>query len=151
MKVFLGLLAFVALVAADDLREIHVQTSDCSDCGMTALGQLSAKVCGKGQATSASGICCVAFHMKTGQNDYEEGSIDIFAGPSALGECYNFDLGTLGSASDISMTVYHSGSDGGKFDWIQVLTSSNQIYRCQLGTFLDGTSLMEATGCTLQK
>lgn len=40
--------------------------------------------------------------MRTGQNDYEEGVIDIFAGPSALGECYNFDLGTLGTNDDIS-------------------------------------------------
>eukprot|EP00095_Tigriopus_kingsejongensis_P010511 maker-scaffold45_size475391-snap-gene-1.16 protein:Tk10511 transcript:maker-scaffold45_size475391-snap-gene-1.16-mRNA-1 annotation:"78" len=150
MKVILIALALAGLCAGENLREIHVATAACSDCGMTALGQLSAKVCGKGSATALGGVCCVAFHLNTGSNDFEEGNTDIFAGPSALGECYDFDLGSMTAADNVEMTVYHSGSDGGQFDWIQVLTSENKIYRCQLGQFLDGTTFAPATACALQ-
>ena len=43
-KTLLLALSLVAAVNADGIREIQVFTSDCNDCGMTTLGQLSAKV-----------------------------------------------------------------------------------------------------------
>ena len=40
----IGLAALSSLASAESVREIHVLTADCTDCGMTALGHLSAKV-----------------------------------------------------------------------------------------------------------
>ena len=51
--------------------------------------------------------------------------------------------------SFVAITLYHSGTDGGKFDWVQVLTTTNKIYRCQIGVFMDGSNYIKGTGCTL--
>ena len=111
----------------------------------------------------------MSVHLANNQDNFEEGQTDIFAGPSSLGECYNFDLGTITDADDvcefyktfcfnfssfqiiffIAITLYHSGTDGGKFDWVQVLTTTNKIYRCQIGVFMDGSNYIKGTGCTL--
>ena len=60
------------------------------------------KVCGQGDFRSDSGRCCVAHKMASTQDNYVEGEIDVFAGPDSLSECYNFDLGDIQDAADMS-------------------------------------------------
>ena len=77
---------------------------------------------------------------------------DIFSGVD-LKECYNFDMGNVEQNSDfgkflntilllklknskfniefllllIGITLYHALTDGGQFDWAQVLLSDNKV------------------------
>ena len=51
------------------------------------------------------GRCCIALKMQTSQDDYEEGNTDIFAGPDGLTECYDFDLGDIVGAEDLSTSL----------------------------------------------
>lgn len=60
------------------------------------------QICGQSSSTSPNGQCCVAVWLSNNQNNFLEGQTDIFAGPSSLGECYDFDLGTLADVSDVS-------------------------------------------------
>ena len=46
-----------------------------------------------------------------------------------MGECYNFDMGSVNNGSDISITLYHALTDGGKFDWAQVQLQDYSTYR----------------------
>merc|ERR1712150_8214 len=71
------------------VRQIDVKTSDCDECGMTFLGQLSAKLCGSGP-----GACCVAENLDNiFGDDFNTGELSSFTG-SNIGECNGFDLGS---------------------------------------------------------
>ena len=46
------------------------------------------------------------------------------------------------------MVIYHSGSDGGQFEYVEILDSSNYKYRCYFDGFLDGESFLDNSGCS---
>jgi len=126
------------------LFEIDIFTSDCQDCGMPSfLGELSVKVCGKGAAPNE---CCVAPNIHNSQTNWQEGKLDIFTGVE-LGECFRFNMGHISSADDVTITLYHALTDGGKFDYAQVYLSDNSIYRCHFNRFLDGADYEVGTNC----
>ena len=116
-------------ILANHVRRIEVLTSDCEDCGMSILGQLSVKVlkpfsqssflfflyfflrlslkylqlCGNGP-----GQCCVAENLDNiFSDDFNRGELSSFDG-STLGECNGFDLGQKEDWTSC-MTLYHSG------------------------------------------
>merc|ERR1712018_466724 len=129
-----AILAFVLSVAYGSyINEIRTYTADCSDCGMTFLGELSVKVCGKGPAPA---VCCVASNLDNTNDNFNEGMEDIFTGID-LRECYNFDMGNVSSAADFSLTIYHALSDGGKFDKVEVITNDYKELSCEFERFLD--------------
>merc|ERR1711983_502438 len=86
----------ISATHANFIAEIRTQTANCADCGMTFLGELSIKVCGKGPAPA---VCCVASNLDNTEDNFNEGMEDIFTGVD-LRECYNFDLGQIASADD---------------------------------------------------
>ena len=43
-KFIVLIFCLISVSAAAKIREIRIKTADCSDCGMTFLGELSAKV-----------------------------------------------------------------------------------------------------------
>merc|ERR1719411_607102 len=114
--------SIAALSSASTLTEMSVKMADCSGCGMGSLGALSVKVCGQAPVSSPGG---------------------------ELVECQNFDLGGLTGVTDpVDMVIYHSGSDGGQFEYVEVLDSSNYKYRCYFDGFLDGESFLNNSGCS---
>merc|ERR1712170_241302 len=110
MKSPILIASVLAVASADTVREIHTLTADCTDCGMTAFGQLSVIICGQAASSSPDGQCCVAMWLSNNQNNFLEGQTDIFAGPASLGECYEFDLGAVNDVSQTSITMYHTGT-----------------------------------------
>jgi len=86
----------ISVTHATFVAEIRTLTANCADCGMTFLGELSIKVCGKGPAPS---VCCVASNLDNTEDNFNEGMEDIFTGVD-LRECYNFDLGQIASEAD---------------------------------------------------
>ena len=59
------------------------------------------QVCGQNNYDSLGGLCCVAVNLDNNENNFEEGELDVFSGPSQLGECYDFQMGTLDSNDDV--------------------------------------------------
>ena len=49
----------------------------------------------------------------------------------------------------LGLTLYHSGSDGGKFDFARVITNDYLTFQCNFGMFMDGTVFYEGTNCVL--
>merc|ERR1712045_1110389 len=116
-----AVMAIVASVAtlscASTVQEISVKMADCSDCGMGSLGALSVKVCAQAPVSSIGGQCCVAVNLDNSDNNFQDGGIDTFRGGNLV-ECENFDLGVLSGVTDpVDMVIYHSGSDGGQFEY----------------------------------
>ena len=126
-QALLGLVLLILFhtIFANHVRRIEVMTSDCEDCGMSILGQLSVKVwlfslqlifcifyyfslkylqlCGNGP-----GQCCVAENLDNFfSDDFNRGELSSFEG-STLGECNGFDLGQKEDWTSC-MTLYHSG------------------------------------------
>merc|ERR1711992_35663 len=140
--------SIAALSSASTLTEMNVKMADCSDCGMGSLGALSVKVCGQAPVSSPGGQCCVAVNLDNSENNFQDGGLDTFRG-GELVECQNFDLGGLTGVTDpVDMVIYHSGSDGGQFEYVEVLDSSNYKYRCYFDGFLDGESFLDNSGCS---
>merc|ERR1711936_894988 len=140
--------SFAALSSASTLTEMSVKMADCSDCGMGSLGALSVKVCGQAPVSSPGGQCCVAVNLDNSENNFQDGGLDTFRG-GELVECQNFDLGGLtGETDPVDMVIYHSGSDGGQFEYVEILDSSNYKYRCYFDGFLDGASFLVNSGCS---
>ena len=48
----------------------------------------------------------------------------------------------------LDMVIYHSGSDGGQFEYVEIVDSSNYKYRCYFDGFLDGESFSTNSGCS---
>merc|ERR1712117_898210 len=98
-----------ALSSASTLTEMYVKMADCSDCGMGSLGALSV-------------------NLDNSENNFQDGGLDTFRG-GELVECQNFDLGGLTGVTDpVDMVIYLSGSDGGQFEYVEVLDRSNYRY-----------------------
>ena len=60
------------------------------------------QVCGQG---SAPAVCCVAVNLGNSQENFIEGQLDIFSGGD-LGECYNFEVGTLASSDQFGKGTF---------------------------------------------
>merc|ERR1711981_482012 len=127
------------------IREIRIKTSNCADCGMTFLGELSVKVCGQGMPPA---LCCVTPNLDNREENFTEGKTDIFSGVD-LKECYNFDMGNVEQTSDFGITLYHALTDGGQFDWAQVLLSDNKVLQCEFSRFLDGADYEAGMNCQI--
>jgi len=133
------------LTNADHLHEIRVLTSNCGDCGMAAFfGQLSVKVCSENAV--APSICCVAANIAS-DSKFRAGEQYVFAGDS-LKECYNFDLGSVTTADDIGLTIYHSLFDAGKFDWVETRVGDDSVYRCYFEDWLNNDEYLVGKNCT---
>ena len=85
------------------------------------------KICGGGPEP-----CCAVTNIGDFDgNGFNEGEIDNYSGMELEG-CYNYALSCAESPSDISLTVYHEGSDGGQLDWVEIHTNSHSV-RCPIG------------------
>ena len=145
------------------ITRVSLQPSDCENCGMTALGQVrqhwswyhqhhcqychqvNLKICG-GSSEPCCGIVNIANF-----DSLNEGQIYDYTGEHELEDCFKFMLDQVDNIGDFSMTLYHEGSDGGQFDWIEVVTDDTAIIRCDgAGVFLDGFDNYTPT-CSLTK
>merc|ERR1712242_194723 len=99
--------------------------------------------CGQGPAPAK---CCVAANLDNSENNFEQGQTDIFDGV-ALRECYNFDMGNVSSAQDFGLTIYHALTDGGKFDFVSVITNDEHELVCEFSRFLDGSDWQAGFNC----
>jgi len=146
-KIPIALFAILAVAAASPNRihEVQVFTSDCFHCGMSVLGKISVEVCGYG------GVCCNSGILdNVGHDDFNRGTISTFKG-DALGKCNNFDLTSYTSAGNfISMKLTHAGTDGGKFDWVQVFTDGGH-YECYFSSKLDHSDSETGHNCQYYK
>ena len=50
-------------------------------------------------------MCCVAVNLGNSQENFIEGQLDIFSGGD-LGECYNFEVGTLASSDQFGKGTF---------------------------------------------
>merc|ERR1712133_80983 len=124
-----GLFCLLALASAsNNIHRVEVFTSDCFQCGMSVLGKITLEVYGQGGRYCSTGIL-----DNVGSDDFNRGTISTFAGDN-IGNCNNYDLAS--TRNDISMKITHSGTDGGKFDWVQVF-SDNGHYECYFSSELD--------------
>merc|ERR1712240_44122 len=98
--------------AGNKIRRVEVFTSDCFQCGMSALGKISLDIYGQ-----AGKHCTTGLLDNIGKDDFNRGTISTFTG-ATIGHCNGYDLAK--TKNEISMKITHSGSDGGKFKWVQV-------------------------------
>ena len=87
------------------------------------------QICG-----SSDEACCGIVNIADFKS-LQEGQVYDYTGDEGLEDCYRFPLDQVTEADDFKMTVYHEGSDGGQFDWIEVGTSDGAIIRCYLGDY----------------
>merc|ERR1712168_1288527 len=124
-----GLFCLLALASASNqIHRVEVFTSDCFQCGMSVLGKISLEVYGQGGRYCKTGML-----DNVGSDDYNRGTISTFAG-STIGNCNNYNMGN--TRNDVSMKITHSGTDGGKFDWIKVYADSGH-YECLFSSTID--------------
>merc|ERR1712112_571528 len=109
--------------AANKIRRVEVFTSDCFQCGMSALGKIGLDNFGK--------------------DDFNRGTISKFTG-ATIGHCNGYDLGK--TMNEISMKITHSGSDGGKFKWVQVYADHGH-WECFFSSNLDNNQSEIGHGC----
>merc|ERR1712156_274830 len=115
-----------SFIVPNNVLLIQVKTSDCHWCGMHSHGHLFAKICGSGQETA----CCVTPLT----DDFEPEELSIFDG-SDIGDCNGFDIGSYGIDYNNFVTLYHNGTDAGKFDCVKVFTH-NHSYKCAFSKLL---------------
>merc|ERR1712055_1063306 len=134
-----GLFCLLALASASNqIHRVEVFTSDCFQCGMSVLGKISLEVYGQGGRYCKTGML-----DNVGSDDYNRGTISTFAG-STIGNCNNYDMGN--TRNDVSMKITHSGTDGGKFDWVQVFADSGH-YECFFSSNLDNGQTETGHSC----
>merc|ERR1719468_1490502 len=120
------------------IQRVSILTSDCENCGMTLLGQVNLKICG-----GVPEACCSVVNIGNFDSGmFNEGQIDNYSGGHMLEGCFNYNLSNASSASDMTLTVYHEGSDGGQLDWVEIHTD-NRSARCPMGFWLDTFSSMK--------
>merc|ERR1712168_1105096 len=142
----IALIGCGARVSAERVRRGEILTSDCNGCGMsTTFSDLDLRICGL-----RSGLkCCTAEELDNGvfTDNFQPGVVDSFEGDE-LGECENFDIGSVSSGADIEMRLFHTGTDGGRFDWVTVTLDSSEKYRCFFEEELDGNGSEVGKRCT---
>jgi len=145
MKSIIFLIALFSSALSDQLVEIDTLTADCDNCGMTSdlVGRVSLQVCGRADVNP----CCVAQQLDNGPFDFQEGQQDQFSGPTGVGSCWLYELGDVQFSDDIGMTMTHSGTDGVTVEWAQVVTNTQEIYRCYFGVELDNSASAVGTDC----
>jgi len=138
----IALLSLAIGIASADLgtiQRISTLTSICDDCDMTLFGTINVKVCGGGGGVGGYEPCCSVVNIANFDSGlFQQGKIDDFTG-SELEDCDNYSLSQVSDPSALDVTVYHEGSDGGQFDWIEISTNTMTV-QCRLGMFLDGFS-----------
>merc|ERR1712142_872858 len=134
-------LASVAVASDEYIDSVQIKTADCLNCGMNGLfGQVSLKVCG------AYGNCCNTGQLdNVGEDDFNRNTISSFDF-ERLGGCKGFDLA---GQTPASMTLFHTGSDGWKPDFVAVLTTHG-FYKCQFSKTLDGTDKEVGHACAFK-
>merc|ERR1712180_115884 len=114
------------------IHRIEVFTSDCLQCGMSVLGKITVDIYGQ-----AGKHCNTGLLDNVGKDDFNRGTISKFS-DATIGNCNNYDLGN--TKAEISMKITHSGSDGGKFNWIQVFSDKGH-YQCFFSSNLDNIQI----------
>merc|ERR1739838_448852 len=141
-------LAVVAAPSAGTIQRITILTSDCENCGMTALGQVNLKICG-----GNSERCCSVVNIANFDSGlFVEGQVDNYSGERQLETCYNYRLDRLTVTDhflteEFSLTLYHEGTDGGQLDWLDIITDIATI-RCTLGQWMDEHTIVRADNCS---
>jgi len=124
---------------------VYVRVADCDGCGMTD-GQISLKVCGKGDADGVESECCQTGFLENGEDHvFARGQVATFKG-SDLGQCEGFDMSQT-YADDLSMEITHSGNDMGKFEWVRVMVDAGR-YQCKFNESLDESDSEEGKNCS---
>ena len=88
------------------------------------------KICG------SSGEPCCGIVNIADFNSLVEGQLYNYMGEQELQDCYNFPLDLVNGIFDVRMTVYHEGSDGVQFDWVEYATDDGGVVHCFLGNVL---------------
>merc|ERR1712117_347974 len=128
------------------IKRISVRPSECEDCGMTAFGQVNMKICG-----GVPEACCAVVNIANFEQLYE-GVIYDFTGDKGLEDCFEYSLQRVNTLDQFGMTVYHEGSDGGQFDWVEIETSDSSVIKCSLGQFMDdfdSVDVVPTRDCTI--
>jgi len=118
------------------VTKLSALTSTVSGSGMDKPGLFgwgggifSIRLCSQGE-------CCVTPHLNTEDNNWELGQVDMFVGSGQIGGCFNFSV-----SDSLSLTLMHSGSNGGRLDWVRVYPwHSASYWECPVGRDLDHTS-----------
>ena len=92
-----------------------------------SIMRLFCQICG-----GSSEPCCAIVNIAD-FHSVDEGEIYDYTGDNGLEDCHRYSLNNVVTVDDLSLTVYHEGSDGGQFDWVEVATSDGSIVRCYLG------------------
>lgn len=99
-------------------------------------GEFSVQLCSGGQ-------CCQTEALNTKDNNWELGQVDMFVG-SQIDDCFNFPV-----VDDLSLTLWHRGSNAGRLDWVRVSPwHQNAYWQCDVGVDLDHSS-SHTTECRL--
>merc|ERR1712126_375537 len=61
-------------------------------------------------------------------------SLEVYGQGGRYCNCNNYDLAS--TRNDVSMKITHSGTDGGKFDWVKVYADSG-MYECLFSSNID--------------
>jgi len=152
IKVITFLLLSLAMASGQTLiplvnkiEAVYVRVADCDGCGMTD-GQISLKVCGKGDAEGVEGKCCQTGFLDNGEDQvFVRGRVATFVG-TMLGQCDGFDMSQTYS-DDLSMEITHSGDDMVQFDSVRVMVEAGR-YSCKFNESLDGSDSEEGHDCS---
>jgi len=129
------------------ITRISTRPSECNNCGMTPLGQLSFKICG-----GVPEACCAVVDIANGDG-MNEGTTYSFTGEHELLDCFNYSLTRVNTVDQLGLTVYHEGSDGAQMEWVEIETSDKRVIKCNLGQWLDGVdsvTIDTRTHCMMQ-
>ena len=83
-------------------------------------------------------------------DNFSPGELSKFD-PGYIGECKDFKMDNVNPAR-FQMTITHSGSDGGQFDWARINTESDQrgaqnTFLCFFHNYLDDDSSETSGEC----
>merc|ERR1712110_182616 len=148
LSIFATVVLATKVFSDERIETITFLTSQCSGCGMDALGSISVKVCG-------DDACCYTPWM---QADFREGMMTHLGG-GTIHECFKFKVSEGDfdpSFPTLEFTVFHQGTDGVSFDAIGIETEAGAEYSCEfvyplffLGDEWDSTNICSGTNHTI--
>ena len=79
--------------------------------------------------------CCSVVNIADFDSEmFNQGQTDNYVGENQLEDCFNYNLNKISNGTDLGLTIYHEGSDGGQLDWVEIHTDSRHV-RYPMGRF----------------
>jgi len=104
---------------------IIIKTSTADEAKQDGPATLKAKVCDAGSK------CCSTGTLDTPNDDFEQDRMDAF---NSLGGCQNFEVDPT---HPLSLTLIHSGTDGWKGDYVNIVLSDGTVKNCAINIWID--------------